>query len=210
MQAIEAVTQASRWGRGHPTPSLNRLLCFETGDVPPRRPLDDSEPVLVRQVPGSAHQFCWVASPLGRETSPARCQPANRARSAGNLSLRASNSAPSPSGRVTIFFRRSPGNMFGMLQVLPDAPKAGYRGHSVCCQHPASPSNGKRCPPPTPYHRYATSTRIKPTLVQNGLGDGYHQMPLRKEHLHYTCTSTPRGVVEWTVLVMGSKCGKLI
>ena len=102
MQAIEAETQASRWGRGHPTPSLNRLLCFETGDVPPRRPLDDSEPVLVRQVPGSAHQFCWVASPLGRETSPARCQPANRARSAGNLSWRASNSAPSPSGRGTI------------------------------------------------------------------------------------------------------------
>ena len=37
------------------------------------------------------------------------------------------------------------------------------------------------------------------------LVDGYHQMPLKKEHQHYTCTTTPQGVVPWTVLVMGLK-----
>ena len=37
------------------------------------------------------------------------------------------------------------------------------------------------------------------------LVDGFHQMPLRKDHRHYTCTSTPWGVMEWTVLSMGFK-----
>jgi hypothetical protein len=37
------------------------------------------------------------------------------------------------------------------------------------------------------------------------LVDGFHQMPLRKDHRHYTCTSTPWGVMEWTVLSMGLK-----
>ena len=30
-------------------------------------------------------------------------------------------------------------------------------------------------------------------------------MPLKKEHQHYTCTTTPYGVVKWTVLFMGLK-----
>ena len=37
------------------------------------------------------------------------------------------------------------------------------------------------------------------------LVDGYHQMPLKKEHQHFTCTTTPRGVMKWKVLVMGLK-----
>ena len=37
------------------------------------------------------------------------------------------------------------------------------------------------------------------------LVDGYHQMPLRKEHQHFTCSTTPLGVVQWKVLVMGLK-----
>ena len=37
------------------------------------------------------------------------------------------------------------------------------------------------------------------------LVDGYHQMPLKKEHQHFTCTTSPQGVVQWTVLVMGLK-----
>jgi len=37
------------------------------------------------------------------------------------------------------------------------------------------------------------------------LVDGYHQMPLKEEHRHYTCTTTPRGVMQWKVLVMGLK-----
>ena len=37
------------------------------------------------------------------------------------------------------------------------------------------------------------------------LVDGYHQMPLKVEHQPYTCSSTPLGVMQWTVLVMGLK-----
>ena len=37
------------------------------------------------------------------------------------------------------------------------------------------------------------------------LVDGFHQMPLKKEHRHITCTSTPRGTLQWTVQVMGLK-----
>ena len=41
------------------------------------------------------------------------------------------------------------------------------------------------------------------------LVDGYHQMPLRKEHQHFTCSTTPLGVVQWKVLVIGhKKCGQ--
>ena len=39
------------------------------------------------------------------------------------------------------------------------------------------------------------------------LKDGYHQMPLRKEDRHITCMSTPRGTLQWKVLVMGLKNG---
>ena len=35
--------------------------------------------------------------------------------------------------------------------------------------------------------------------------DGFHQVPLKKEHRHITCMSTPRGTKQWTVLVMGLK-----
>ena len=37
------------------------------------------------------------------------------------------------------------------------------------------------------------------------LVDGFHQMPLKKEHRHITCMSTPRGTMQWTVNVMGLK-----
>ena len=37
------------------------------------------------------------------------------------------------------------------------------------------------------------------------LVDGYHQMPLKEEHRHFTCTTTPKGVLQWKVLVMGLK-----
>jgi len=40
--------------------------------------------------------------------------------------------------------------------------------------------------------------------------DGYHQVPLKKEHRHLTCMSTPRGVMQWKVLVMGLKNGNAI
>ena len=33
--------------------------------------------------------------------------------------------------------------------------------------------------------------------------DGYHQVPLKKEHRHLTCMSTPKGTLQWKVLVMG-------
>ena len=39
------------------------------------------------------------------------------------------------------------------------------------------------------------------------LKDGYHQMPLRMEDRHITCMSTPRGTLQWKVLVMGLKNG---
>jgi hypothetical protein len=35
--------------------------------------------------------------------------------------------------------------------------------------------------------------------------DGYHQMPLKEEHRHITCMSTPKGTYQWRVQVMGSK-----
>ena len=37
------------------------------------------------------------------------------------------------------------------------------------------------------------------------LTDGYHQMPLKREHRHITCMSTPRGTMQWKVQVMGLK-----
>ena len=40
--------------------------------------------------------------------------------------------------------------------------------------------------------------------------DGYHQIPLKKEHRNLTCMSTPRGVMRWKVLVMGLKNGNAI
>ena len=40
--------------------------------------------------------------------------------------------------------------------------------------------------------------------------DGYHQVPLKKEHRHLTCMSTPRGTMQWKVLVMGLKNGNAI
>ena len=40
--------------------------------------------------------------------------------------------------------------------------------------------------------------------------DGYHQIPLKKEHRHLTCMSTPKGTYQWTVLVMGLKNGGAI
>jgi hypothetical protein len=39
------------------------------------------------------------------------------------------------------------------------------------------------------------------------LKDGYHQMPLKPEHRYITCMSTPRGTMQWKVLVMGLKNG---
>ena len=33
--------------------------------------------------------------------------------------------------------------------------------------------------------------------------DGYHQMPLKKEHRSMTCMSTPKGTYQWKVQVMG-------
>ena len=35
--------------------------------------------------------------------------------------------------------------------------------------------------------------------------DGFHQVPLKKEHRHITCMSTPKGTKQWTVMVMGLK-----
>ena len=35
--------------------------------------------------------------------------------------------------------------------------------------------------------------------------DGYHQMPLKREHRHITCMSTPKGTYQWKVQVMGLK-----
>ena len=40
--------------------------------------------------------------------------------------------------------------------------------------------------------------------------DGYHQVPLKKEHRPITCMSTPRGNLQWKVLVMGLKNGNAI
>ena len=35
--------------------------------------------------------------------------------------------------------------------------------------------------------------------------DGFHQVPLKEEHRHITCMSTPMGTKQWKVLVMGLK-----
>ena len=35
--------------------------------------------------------------------------------------------------------------------------------------------------------------------------DGFHQVPLKKEHRHITCMSTPKGTKQWMVMVMGLK-----
>ena len=40
--------------------------------------------------------------------------------------------------------------------------------------------------------------------------DGYHQVPLKESHRYLTCTSTPRGTMQWKVLVMGLKNGNAI
>ena len=40
--------------------------------------------------------------------------------------------------------------------------------------------------------------------------DGYHQVPLKPEHRHLTCMSTPRGIKQWKVLAMGLKNGGAI
>jgi hypothetical protein len=40
--------------------------------------------------------------------------------------------------------------------------------------------------------------------------DGYHQIPLKKEHRPYTCMATPKGIFQWKVLVMGLKNGGAI
>jgi len=37
------------------------------------------------------------------------------------------------------------------------------------------------------------------------LVDGFHEMPFKGEHRNFTCTTTPKGVFEWTNLVMGLK-----
>ena len=37
------------------------------------------------------------------------------------------------------------------------------------------------------------------------LVDGFHQMPLKREHRYITCMSTPQGTRQWTVQVMGLK-----
>ena len=43
------------------------------------------------------------------------------------------------------------------------------------------------------------------------LVDGFHQMPMKKEDRPITCMSTPRGVMQWTVQVMGlKKCSRPI
>jgi len=39
------------------------------------------------------------------------------------------------------------------------------------------------------------------------LKQGNHQMLLKEEHRHITCMSTPRGTMQWKVLVMGLKTG---
>ena len=40
--------------------------------------------------------------------------------------------------------------------------------------------------------------------------EGYHQVPLKPEHRHITCMSTPKGVMQLTVMVMGLKNGGAI
>ena len=40
--------------------------------------------------------------------------------------------------------------------------------------------------------------------------EGYHQIPLRPSDRHITCMSTPKGVMQWTVMVMGLKNGGAI
>jgi hypothetical protein len=40
--------------------------------------------------------------------------------------------------------------------------------------------------------------------------DGYHQIPLKKEHRPFTCMATPNGIFQWKVLVMGLKNGGAI
>ena len=61
--------------------------------------------------------------------------------------------------------------------------------------------------------------RIEDILLRQGkyhiwsvldMKDGYHQVPLKKEHRPLTCMSTPRGPKQWTVLVMGLKNGGAI
>ena len=37
--------------------------------------------------------------------------------------------------------------------------------------------------------------------------DGFHQVPLKKEHRNLTAMSTPRVTKQWTLLVMGSRTG---
>ena len=37
------------------------------------------------------------------------------------------------------------------------------------------------------------------------LKDGFHQMPLKREHRHTTCMTTPHGTMQWTCQVMGLK-----
>jgi len=34
------------------------------------------------------------------------------------------------------------------------------------------------------------------------LADGFHQMPFKIEHMRLTCTTTPKGVFHWTVLIL--------
>jgi hypothetical protein len=61
--------------------------------------------------------------------------------------------------------------------------------------------------------------RIEDILIRQGgnkmwsvldMKDGYHQIPLKPEHRHITCMATPRGVMQWKVLVMGLKNGGAI
>ena len=40
--------------------------------------------------------------------------------------------------------------------------------------------------------------------------DGYHQVPLKKEHRNLTCMTTPRCGMMWWVLVIGLKNGNAI
>ena len=40
--------------------------------------------------------------------------------------------------------------------------------------------------------------------------EGYHQVPLKKEHRPLTCMTTPQGTMQWTVLFMGLKNGGAI
>ena len=58
------------------------------------------------------------------------------------------------------------------------------------------------------------SFSIRKILQRNGrfwmwsvldLTDGYHQIPMKKEHRHITCMSTTRGTMQWKVQVMGLK-----